>query len=255
MPKYDPFKNRAKRGYLDLSMKDTNRAGTDGDLLRDFFDADVKGYSDRAITASGMPTEIENGQGWKGHIEERLNAPDRVNPYSLDVGNQGREGYAAALEQLNNGTSTIAGQTSQAMNQMGNQVAEATAGGGGLSQALASRVGAGGLGDLAGQAGSSRLKEFMEQQNQYGQGLGNMRGQDNLQQGASNDAMLKQRAQDDALTTFYGTMGADLDKRQKTLGLRNAKLHKRTELAKAAKNMANIKGVVDGVATVAKTVA
>ncbi len=224
-----------------------------GDPLAQFFDMDAQGYANREVDAAGNPVTMDNSGRFQDFIRGQLGLPPRQNPYDMALGNQAREGYASALEQLHNGTSTVSGQANKAMGDLaGNVSAGAANTGRGLGQAMAAGAGAAGGSDIAAQAGDARLGEFMNQQAQYGQGLGAMRGQDLNQMNSFNKAGLSQRAQDDALQKFYGEAGADLQGRNQQLAIDDYRLRKQAGMAKDQRNWDSVNKVAGAVATGAK---
>ena len=223
------------------------------DLLQRLF-ADPTQYAADKFHASGFAQTIGGGRSGvltDQEIRARQNAPARANPYDLGLGNQARDGYLAALDQLHNGTSVVGGQANQAMGQLGQQVGNATANtSSGLAQMMATRAGAQGASDVADQSGNARLNEFMGQQSEYGQGLGNLRGQD-LQQAASfQDAGLRQRGQDDGLSEFYRHLGMKTTDAKEKLSLSTYQLIQRMRRDKDKGNWDNAKTSAQTAATV-----
>lgn len=223
-----------------------------GDALLRFMDFDPEAYARRKIAAAGMPSSIGRSGSLRADILSRIKAPERGNPYNLGTGNLARDGQVSALDQLYDGTSTVAGQASRAMGQLSNQVSGAAAGGGGLAQAMAARVGALGGSEVAGQAGAARLAEYMKQQQTAGQGYGSLRDQDLGQASAFNNAGVDARALDDRLVQFYSEMGNDLQGREQQMAIDAFKLQGQTARAKDAQNWNNAKATAEAFATVTK---
>lgn len=258
----DPFQNNEELHGRDLLGDETSRSPSDiagqGDLGSAYFDLDPDSWAERAVYASNSPGFVQNSGRWREFINNRLahgRGVTRDNPYSVDSGNQARAGQLSALDQLMNGTSVVGAQAGQAMGQLGRQVAGATAGGSGLSQAMAAGAGAdGGLG-IAGKAGDARLAEFMQQQMQAGSGYGAARGQDQGQMAAFNKAGGEARGQDDALTSFYSNLGSDLQGKNQQYKIDDYKLRKRTAVYKDKANWDTIKAGGEAAATVIKMMA
>jgi hypothetical protein len=239
MPNDNPFSNENM----------SSSRGRNFDFFREAFDPNVEQFARDKMASTQIPGQVRNTRAW----EEFLTAPPpRDNPYDLNVGNQARNGYVDALDRLHNGTSVVPVQAAAAMGQLQGQVMQGAAGSGGLSQALAAGIGAQGAATLAGQAGNARLNEFMNQQQQYGAGLNQLRGQDLSQMGAFQGAGLKQRGADDALANFYADSSTRLSQANKDLDLNNYKLRRRLELAKSGKNMDTADQVIGAVTTAAK---
>lgn len=255
----DPFSDNTELHGRDLNGNPTSESPTTiaarGDLLSPILDLDPDAWAERAVYSANTPTSVQNSGTWENFIKQRTGfgrGVTRDNPYSVDAGNQARGGQLSALDQLMNGTSVVGAQAGQARNQLGRQVSAATAGGSGLSQALASQAGAMGGSELAGKAGDARLAEFMQQQMQAGSGYGAARGQDQSQMSAFNKAGGEARGQDDALTSFYNNLGSDLQGKNQQLGLDNKKLTKRTAMNKDKANWNTVKAGAEALASVVK---
>lgn len=233
---------------------DEQQHGQNFDWFREAFDPETARYANDRIEGVGVPTQIQHPGEMLAEAESRINgATNRASPYDLGLGNTSRDGYAAALEKLHNGTSTVGGQADRAMGQLGSQVSAAAGNTSrGLGQALASNAGAAGGAALADQAGQARLNEFTNQQNAYGQGLGAMRGQDLSQANASQAAGLAGRQQDDAVRNFYGDKMADMGNVNADLELNAYKLRRRLDLQKQAKNQQTGTDIAQVVGMIAK---
>lgn len=258
----DPFADNEELHGRDLLGNETSQSPSSiagrGDLGSKYLDLDPDAWAERAVYSSNSPNHLQNSGSWQDFINQRLaygRGVTRDNPYSVDAGNQARDGQISALDQLYNGTSVVGAQAGQAMGQLGRQVSGATAGGSGLSQAMAARAGAMGGSEMAGKAGDARLAEFMKQQMQAGQGYGAARGQDQGQMSASNRAGSEARGQDDALTNFYSNLGSDLQGRNQQYKIDDYKLRKRTAVYKDKANWDTLKAGAEATATVIKMLA
>lgn len=225
------------------------------DQFSNFLDPDVSRYVNDQMGQNHVVSDVENAPGWLTFLRGKLNQAPRSNPYSLNIGNQARGAYADALEQLHNGTSAIGSQANQAQGRLGSTVSAATARQGGLGQAMASAAGAQGAADAAGQAGAARLAEFMQQQQQYGSGLANMRSQDLAQMSAANKAGIQARAQDDTLHNFYADQGVKLQASRADLLSKYAQLREQLKVAKDKKNWDAVRAIGEGIATLVKLIA
>ena len=246
MPPDDPF----------APENQGQNTGQNFDYLREAFDLNTSQFAQDKLASVRLPTETRGTKELAPILAARANAPARANPYDLGLGNQARDGYLAALDQLHNGTSVVGGQANQAMGQLGQQVGNATANtSSGLAQMMATRAGAQGAGDVADQSGNARLNEFMNQQKQYGNGMSALRGQDLQQSEEFQNSGLKQRGQDDALHNFYTDQGVRLDQNNRDVALNKHKLQRRLEIDKGAKNQKTAGDVAQVVGSIIKMIA
>lgn len=182
----------------------------------------------------------------KKGLDTARNRPE--NPYDLGIGNQVRAQYEQALAQLNAAPSLVDSQAAAAMG--ANREAMAQGAGMRNAQAIqAQRAGANQLSQVAADSGNARLAEFMRQKAQYGAGLSSMRGQDLKQMSAFNEAGLKGRGQNDALSTFYNDLKAKEELRGDEQALKEYMTRQR--LAQGFTDSANstAKDVMQGIGT------
>jgi hypothetical protein len=231
MPTYGPL-NTGKAASADYQYLDTrNPNQVAGDVL-----SQAGGYRLR-----GSPAE---------DIQKGLNTAKtrKENPYDLGIGNQNRDQYLAALDALHNGPSLINSQAAAAMG--ANREAMAQGAARGNSQALLNnRAGVDQLAQVATDAGSARLAEYMQQQAQYGAGINTVRAQDQQQQQSFNRAGLQGRGQNDALAQFYNDLQVKDSLRQQQQALKEYMTRQRLARQNVASGTQTAKDVAGAVAS------
>lgn len=268
---YDPRNAmwiRTEHGYA-VSQQPSDARGAPTSLeevgqMFDGLDFNVAGMrlgDPKAIAAARLreveaPTGISGIKGFEDFLRQAQARPHRQNPYGMSGGPADfgtRQGLTGALEQLYNGTSTVAPAAQRSFGRLAGSTSGALGGtNSALGAAMAMRAGAGAGAGLAGEAGQARLQESMSQLGAYGQGVGALRGQDLGQAMDREGSGLQTREQNDRLTQFYVTQGMNLDTAKRRAELERMKLRRRLELNQDKQNWGAVDKGVEAAGTAVK---